>query len=247
MQSLKNKVVVVTGAAGGLGQAFAQAYNVAGARIVAADKNFEGAKATASSLTNAKAVDLDVTDGASCQKMCDVVVEKYGRIDVLVNNAAIYAGLDRKPFYDLEDREWDLVMNVNLKGVWQVSKAVAKQMISQKSGKIINVSSATFMSGSPNWSHYVASKGGVIGLTRSMAKELGDYSITVNAIAPGFTLTEASLNLMENAQQYGVNRGAIKRSSQAEDITGAALYLASDLSDYMTGQTMVIDGGKQFI
>jgi NAD(P)-dependent dehydrogenase (short-subunit alcohol dehydrogenase family) len=138
-------------------------------------------------------------------------------------------------------------MNVNLKGVWMVSKAVFPFMKNNGSGKIINISSATVMSGSPNWSHYVASKGGVIGFTRSMAKELGDFHINVNTIAPGFTLTEASLSLMENANKYGVDRGAIKRPSSAEDIVGTALYLASPASDFVTGQTIVVDGGKQFI
>lgn len=127
------------------------------------------------------------------------------------------------------------------------SKAVFPFMKKQGGGKIINISSATVMSGSPQWSHYVASKGGVIGLTRSMAREIGDYNINVNNIAPGFTLTEASLSLMDNAKEYGVQRGAIKRGSNANDIVGTALYLASKASDFVTGQTIVVDGGKQFI
>ena len=138
-------------------------------------------------------------------------------------------------------------MNVNLIGTWMASKAVFPFMKSQGGGKIINISSATVMSGSPQWSHYVASKGGVIGLTRSMAREIGDFNINVNNIAPGFTLTEASLSLMDNAKEYGVQRGAIKRGSNANDIVGTALYLASKASDFVTGQTIVDDGGKQFI
>ncbi|MCL4159269.1 UNVERIFIED_CONTAM: hypothetical protein GTU68_007470 [Idotea baltica] len=114
-------------------------------------------------------------------------------------------------------------------------------------GKIIHISSATVMSGSPNWAHYVASKGGVIGLTRSMAREVGDFNINVNAVAPGFTLTDASLGLMENAASYGVNRGAIKRASKSEDIVGAVMFLASENSDFISGQTIIVDGGKQFI
>jgi NAD(P)-dependent dehydrogenase (short-subunit alcohol dehydrogenase family) len=196
---------------------------------------------------NAIAIEVDVANEISCQNMAKKVVDTFGKIDVLINNAAIYATIQRKPFFEITEAEWDLVMNVNLKGVWQVSKAVFPYLKANQSGKIINISSATVMSGSPNWSHYVASKGGVIGFTRSMAKELGDYNINVNTIAPGFTLTEASLSLMENANKYGVDRGAIKRPSSAEDIVGTALYLASSASDFVTGQTIVVDGGKQFI
>ena len=255
---MKEKVVIITGAAGGLGRAFALGFASAGAKVVACDLNFAGAEETAAMVgEDALALKVDVADEASTEQMARTVVEKWGRIDVLVNNAAIYATIQRKPFYEITVAEWDLVMNVNLKGPWLCTKAVAKYMIQERrqsttnsemgTGKIINISSATVMSGSPMWSHYVASKGGVIGLTRSMAKELGEFNITVNAIAPGFTLTDASLNLIENAQKYGVERGAIKRSSTADDIVGTALYLASSASDFVTGQTIVVDGGKQFL
>jgi NAD(P)-dependent dehydrogenase (short-subunit alcohol dehydrogenase family) len=120
-------------------------------------------------------------------------------------------------------------------------------LLKQAAGKVVNIASATVMSGSPFWAHYVASKGGVIALTRVMAKELGEFNICVNAIAPGFTLTDASLNLMENASKYGVDRGAIKRPSTAEDIVGTALYLSSPAADFVTGQTIIVDGGKQFL
>lgn len=244
---MNDKIVVVTGAAGGLGKAFAEAFSNAGAKVAVCDKNMEGAKATANALRNAIAVEVDITNTESLEQMTQTILDTWGGIDVLVNNAAVYAGLERKPFYELSEKEWDLVMNVNVKGLWMVCKSVAPIMMEKRAGKIVNVASATFMSGSPNWSHYVASKGAVIGFTRSIAKELGDYNINVNAIAPGFTLTQASLDLMENAQQYGVNRGAIKRPSSAEDIVGTALYLASSGSDFVTGQTIIVDGGKQFI
>lgn len=260
--SIKNKIVLITGAAGGLGREFALTFAKMGAKVAIADMNREGAVETAKIIgKNALPLTVNVSNEESVKKMVEQVVKKWGRIDILINNAAIYAGLERKPFYEIEEAEWDKVMNVNIKGVWQVSKAVAKVMIHQfkndvstssPSGggggcKIINISSATVMSGSPNWSHYVTSKAGVIGLTRTMAKELGDFNITVNAIAPGFTLTEASLNLMENAQKYGVDRGAIKRPSSAQDIVGTAVYLASSASDFVTGQTIIVDGGKQFL
>ena len=247
MFNLTDKVVVITGAAGGLGKAFALAFAEQGAKIAVCDKNIQGAIETANKIKGAIAIEVDVANEQSTQAMAQQVMDAFGRIDVLINNAAIYATIQRKPFFEITEAEWDLVMNVNLKGVWMVSKAIFPFMKNNGSGKIINISSATVMSGSPNWSHYVASKGGVIGFTRSMAKELGDFQINVNTIAPGFTLTEASLSLMENANKYGVDRGAIKRPSSAEDIVGTALYLASSASDFVTGQTIVVDGGKQFI
>ncbi|MEC5166639.1 NAD(P)-dependent dehydrogenase (short-subunit alcohol dehydrogenase family) [Flavobacterium sp. PL11] len=247
MDPLKDKVVIVTGAGGGLGKAFAQAFAKAGAKVAVADINADGAVQTAKEIDGSIAVTVDVTSEESVNAMAQKVMDSFGRIDILINNAAIYAGIQRKPFYELSEKEWDLVMDVNLKGTWMASKAVFPFMKAQGGGKIINISSATVMSGSPQWSHYVASKGGVIGLTRSMAREVGDFNINVNNIAPGFTLTEASLSLMDNAKEYGVQRGAIKRGSTADDIVGTALYLASSASDFVTGQTIVVDGGKQFI
>lgn len=247
MHHLKDKVVIVTGAGGGLGKAFAKAFAKAGAKVAIADINADGAVQTSREIEGSIAVTVDVTYEESVNAMAQKVVDSFGRIDILINNAAIYAGIQRKPFYELSEKEWDLVMDVNLKGTWMASKAVFAFMKAQGGGKIINISSATVMSGSPQWSHYVASKGGVIGLTRSMAREVGDFNINVNNIAPGFTLTEASLSLMDNAKEYGVQRGAIKRGSTADDIVGTALYLASGASDFVTGQTIVVDGGKQFI
>lgn len=247
MYHLKDKVVIVTGAGGGLGKAFAQAFTTEGAKVAIVDINEEAAQQTSVEIQGSIAVKADVTSEESLKVMTQKVIDEFGRLDVLINNAAIYAGIQRKPFFELSEKEWDLVMNVNLKGTWMASKAVFPFMKSQGGGKIINISSATVMSGSPQWSHYVASKGGVIGLTRSMAREIGDFNINVNNIAPGFTLTEASLSLMDNAKEYGVQRGAIKRGSNANDIVGTALYLASKASDFVTGQTIVVDGGKQFI
>jgi NAD(P)-dependent dehydrogenase (short-subunit alcohol dehydrogenase family) len=250
--SIKNKVVLITGAAGGLGRAFAFAFAKLGAKVAVADLNTEGVNETINLLSNESssemnfAVTVNVANEKSTQEAVKQVIEKWGQIDILINNAAIYATLERKPFYEIEEAEWDKVLNVNLKGTWLMSKAVVATM-KKTGGKIINISSATVMSGSPNWSHYVASKAGVIGLTRTMAKELGDFNINVNAVAPGFTLTDASLSLMENAAKYGVERGAIKRPSSAEDIVGTVIYLASSASDFVTGQTIIVDGGKQFL
>jgi NAD(P)-dependent dehydrogenase (short-subunit alcohol dehydrogenase family) len=138
-------------------------------------------------------------------------------------------------------------MAVNLKGAWLCAKAVFPAMQRRGRGKIVNIASSTVFSGSPLWAHYVASKGAVIALTRTMAREAGDHGITVNVLAPGFTLTDASLGLIDDAASYGVARGAIKRAAYADDMVGAALFLASPASDFVTGQTLIVDGGREFI
>ena len=247
---LQDKVVVITGAAGGLGREFALGFAAEGAKIVAADVSEAGLAETVKLVEaaggQALAVRVDVTSKISTDALADAALAHFGRIDVLVNNAAIYATLKRAKFTEIDPEEWDRVMNVNVKGAWLCSASVYPKM-TQPGGRIVNIASATVFSGSPLWMHYVASKSAVIGMTRVMAKEVGPSGVTVNAIAPGFTLTDASLSLMDNAETYGVDRGALKRASQPEDIVGAAIFLASKRADFITGQTLVVDGGKQFI
>jgi NAD(P)-dependent dehydrogenase (short-subunit alcohol dehydrogenase family) len=226
--------VLITGAAGGLGRAFATAFAARGDEVIAADLD-------PARISVGEPVKVDVSSSASVAAMA----ARVGSVEVIVNNAAIYAGLIRAPFHELEEAEWDRVMAVNLKGPWLCAKHLVPAM--PDGGAIVNVSSATVLSGSPHWAHYVASKAGLIGLTRTMARELGDRAIRVNTIAPGFTLTEASRDLIEGADTYGVDRGAIKRGAQPEDIVGAALFLASPASAFITGQTLVVDGGRQFV
>ena len=168
-------------------------------------------------------------------------------VGALIWDAALYGTLTRAPFGDLEEDEWDRVLSVNVKGVWQMTRAASGSLKSSGNGSIINIASATVFSGSPQWMHYVASKGAIIAMTRVMARELGGDNVRANVIAPGITLTEASLNLMDDAKTYGANRAALLRNGVVDDISGGVLYLASDLSKYTTGQTLVIDGGKQFI
>lgn len=242
--------VLITGAAGGLGRAFALGFAARGYAIAAADIDAAGTQETVRLVrqagAEAAAFTVDVTDTASTDALAKDAAEfAGGSIAVLINNAAIYATVTRTPFEEINPDEWDKVMNVNLKGPWMVSRAVSPFL--GAGSRVINLASATVYSGSEQWAHYVASKGGVIALTRVMAKELGRREITVNTIAPGFTLTEASLVLMENASSYGVDRGALKRASQPEDIVGAALFLAGEDSSFITGQTLVVDGGRQFI
>jgi NAD(P)-dependent dehydrogenase (short-subunit alcohol dehydrogenase family) len=244
---LEAKRVIVTGAAIGLGRAFAHAFARAGAQVLAVDVNEGGAKETASMMDNIFAAHCDITSSQSCKALSDLTLKKWGGLDVLVNNAALYGTLQRKPFDEIDEDVWDRVMAVNVKGVWQASRHLAPLMKTAGGGSIINIASATVFSGSPQWMHYVASKGAVIAMSRTMAKELGDDKIRVNVLAPGFTMTEASLGHMDNARQYGVDRGALKRPAEVEDIVGGALFLASPLSSYMTGQTIIIDGGRQFI
>jgi NAD(P)-dependent dehydrogenase (short-subunit alcohol dehydrogenase family) len=246
----ESRVVLITGAGGGLGRAFAEGFAAQGDRVVVADIDGPGAERTVEVLVGrgaqALAVTVDVTSADSVRAMVDSLIAHFGRLDVVVNNAAIYATLTRTPFTDIDPAEWDRVMGVNAKGTWLVSAAAFPHLTSP-GGRIINIASATVMSGSPLWMHYVASKAAVIGMTRVMAREVGAAGVTVNAIAPGFTLTEASLGLLEDAETYGVDRGAIKRAGQPDDIVGTALFLASDQAGYLTGQTIVVDGGKQFL
>ena len=244
------RTVIVTGAAGGLGRAFAEAFARRGDLAVIADVDEAGAQRAASAIVEAggKAIGVrvDVTDANSARELAAAAAAAGdGGIDVIVNNAAIYATLTRSPFEEIDEAEWDRVMAVNLKGPWQVVRACSPLL--REGARIVNIASATVMSGSAQWAHYVASKAGVIGLTRVMAKELGVRGITVNAVAPGFTLTEASHSLISDAESYGVDRGSIKRPIHPDDIVGAVEFLASPEAAFVTGQTMVVDGGRQFL
>jgi NAD(P)-dependent dehydrogenase (short-subunit alcohol dehydrogenase family) len=247
---LAGKVAIVTGGSGGLGHAFAEGLAGAGAKVVLADINGAAAEEAAAKLASrgfdTLGLATDVSDEASAEEMVGRTSQKFGAVDILVNNAGLYATLQRKPFHEISVDEWDRVMAVNLRGPFVCAKAAAKRMMG-RGGRIINIASATVFSGSPLWMHYVASKGGLIAMTRVMARELGEHGVTANAIAPGFTLTDASRAAIEDAETYGVARGAIKRASHPQDIVGACLWLASPLSDFVTGQTIVVDGGKQFI
>jgi len=247
---VSDRTVFITGAAGGLGRAFALGFAGRGYRVAVADIDPTGVAETARLVDKQGAAawhgGVDVTSPESVASVASAVAEfGDGRIDVVVNNAAVYAGLTRAPIEQIDPDEWDRVMAVNLKGPWLVVRACSPYLVA--GSRVVNLASATVYSGSEQWAHYVASKGGVIALTRVMAKELGRRSITVNAIAPGFTLTEASYGHIADAERYGVDRGALRRAARPDDIVGAALFLAGPDSAFMTGQTLVVDGGRQFI
>jgi NAD(P)-dependent dehydrogenase (short-subunit alcohol dehydrogenase family) len=249
------RTVLITGAAGGLGLAFAEAFAATGADLVLGDVTASALKRVAEKLAKRYCdrrilgLPLDVTQEESTKRFAQDAANAVSgreRIDVLVNNAAIYGGLTRAGFHELDPAEWDRVMAVNLKGPFLMARAVRPWMV-KAGGHIVNIASATVLSGTPLWAQYAASKGGVIALTRVLANELGAYGITVNSIAPGLTLTDASLGLIPDAANYGAQRGAIRRAAMPDDVVGAALYLASPLAAFVTGQTLVVDGGKQFI
>jgi len=243
---LRGKRVLITGAAGGLGRAFAHAFCDAGAYVLAADLDLEGAVETIEGRKGA-AAQLDITDMESCNACIAAAGAQMGGLDVLVNNAAFYAGVPRQPFDQIAADTWDKVMEVNVKGTWQMCKAATPALRAAGGGAIIQIGSATVYSGSPHWMHYVASKGAVLAMSRVMAKELGPDGISVNTIAPGVTMTDASLDHFEDAHSYGAARAALGRNAEPQDIVGAALFLASDAAAFMTGQTLVVDGGKHFL
>ncbi len=242
---LKDKVAIVTGAARGLGQTFSLALAKEGAMVMVVDiADLERTvKEIESSGGVVKPFRADVSNEKDTLEMAEETFKSFGRIDILVNNAAIIYGLTRKPFFEIDPQEWDRVMRVNVKGPWLCTKAVFPYMKQQGKGKIINLSSETFFTGSHGFVHYVASKGGVVGLTRALSVELGPYQINVNAIAPGFTDTEASRSIAD-VTQYDVTRTPLGRLQQPNDLIGAMIFLASDESDFVTGQTLLVDGGR---
>jgi NAD(P)-dependent dehydrogenase (short-subunit alcohol dehydrogenase family) len=251
MGRLDNRVALLTGGAKGIGVHYAKKLAGEGARLMIADisdakdlaaeiARQRGANSVASSVT-------DVSDEAAVKKLVADTVERFGKIDILVNNAALFAPLQEQKVLDIDVALWDRVMAINVRGVFLVTKHVAPHMIAQKYGKIVNISSGTVARGIPNFSHYVTSKGAVTAFTRSISRELGEYNICVNSLAPGFTLSDTVLkenpNHLAHSQQPSIARRALKRDEYPEDLLGALVFLASADSDFITGQTIAVDGG----
>jgi NAD(P)-dependent dehydrogenase (short-subunit alcohol dehydrogenase family) len=248
---LKDKVAIVTGGSRGIGRAYSLRLTKEGARVVIADilEGKETVEAVMQQGGKAIYIHTDVTDETSIQEMVRKTIEKFARIDILINNAAIFATIVKRPFYEISAEEWDKVMAVNLKGPFLCAKAVFPQMKKQGKGKIINVSSGAFYKGLPNFLHYVVSKGGNVALTRSLAREMGDAGICVNAIAPGYTETEYLKEHPQDPMEVTkaiINGRCFKRSETPHDLTGMIVFLSSDDSDFITGQTILVDGGSTF-
>jgi 3-oxoacyl-[acyl-carrier protein] reductase len=248
MGRLENKIAIVTGGGRGLGKAFCLRMADEGAEIVVADILEQEAQQTAAEIRakggSAISIKVDVTDEVDTLRMAEETIKNFGQIDVLVNNAAYYYGVSRKPFYEISSEEWDRAMSVNVKGTWLCCKAVFPQMKKQGKGKIINLSSDTVFAPTKGMIHYVVSKAAIIGVTRVLAGELGQYGICVNAVAPGFTDTPASRTI-GSVEKFDVSSIPLGRVGLPEDIVGSVIFFASDDSDFVSGQTMIIDGARR--
>jgi 3-oxoacyl-[acyl-carrier protein] reductase len=246
---LKDKVAIVTGGGVGIGKAYAHGLAKEGAKVVVADIQEAEARKVAADIEQnggtALAVPVDVTSEPKVQAMAAATLKAYGRIDVLVNNAGLYSALKKKSFMEIDSDEWDRVMAVNVKGLFHCVKAVYPIMKQQQKGKIINISSGTALSGSPFFLHYVSSKAGVIGFTRALAREVGNDNICVNSIMPGLTISGANQEGVMTAEQLADRRKrrSIQRDQYPQDLVGTVIFLASDDSDFMTGQSISVDGG----
>ena len=251
--SLKEKVAIVTGASRGLGKEYAKALAAAGAHVIAADINdcTETISEIKSSEHNAISIKLDVRDQDSCHDMANVAIAEFGKIDILINNAALYGSLSTGRFDKLDENDWNDCMDVNVNGIWRCSKAVINSMKENKSGSIINISSLAALAGLPYALHYSTSKAAVIGMTRAMARELGKDWIRVNAVGPSAVLTEGTKEFfgekLEKAAEVIASGQSLKRNLVPEDLVGTILYLASDDSKFVTGQTIMVDGGTVFL
>jgi len=248
LASLHERVVVITGAGQGIGRAFAKAFAAAGARAVIAERNEKRAAAVSEEILRADgqalAVTTDVADPASVKEMIEVVDDEYGRIDVLINNAAIFSTLEMRPFEQIPLEEWEDVLRVNITGAFLCARAVLPAMRRARWGRIINMASGAVSLGRPGYLHYIASKSALIGMSRSMARELGPDGITVNSILLGATFTEIERKTVTPAQKERIiAMQCVPRAETPDDLVGTALFLASEASAFITGQTINVDGG----
>jgi NAD(P)-dependent dehydrogenase (short-subunit alcohol dehydrogenase family) len=247
IEGLKDKVVIVTGGAHGIGRAYCNGFAAAGARVVIADIDKSGAEATSRDIgAQALPIQVDVSNEDATKKMAAHTLERFGRIDVLINNAAVFSvvPMNRGRIETIDPEEWDRLMAVNLRGLFFCCRAVLPTLRAQKSGKIINIASGTVFAGAPGRIHYVTSKAATIGFTRTLSREVGADNINVNCLAPGNTLSEENpTEQMIKFRESSVSLRSLKRIQMPQDVVGAMLFLASPLSDFVTGQTVNVDGG----
>jgi NAD(P)-dependent dehydrogenase (short-subunit alcohol dehydrogenase family) len=249
MERLKGRVAIVTGAGQGIGRAYAKALVAAGASVAVCDIQDCAGTVREIEAAGGKAIagTVDVCDAKAVTTFVDRTAAELGSVDILVNNAAIFAALSLKPFTEISSEEWDKVLTVNVRGSFECAKAVVPKMRERGYGKIINVASGTLFKGTPYVTHYVTSKGAIVAFTRCIARELGPYGIRVNAIAPGLILSEgviANPDYDEAAVGGNTATRALKRDALPADLIGTVVFLASADSDFITGQTIVVDGGS---
>ena len=248
MGRVDGRVAIVTGAAQGLGATYARALAREGAKVVIADRDKGEAVVNEIRSSGGEAIDIptDVSQEAATLEMVSKTVEAFGRLDILINNAAIFTAVERKAFDEISIAEWDLMHSVNVKGTWLCCRAAVAEMRKHKYGKIINISTSRIFQGVPYFLHYDSTKGAVLAITRSLCKELGDDGIRVNCIAPGSTMSENVLkrtNWKGSGAAVQLQNRMIKREEMPDDLVGAVIFLSSAESDFVTGQTMLIDGG----
>jgi NAD(P)-dependent dehydrogenase (short-subunit alcohol dehydrogenase family) len=251
MGRLDGRVAILTGGAKGIGRYYAGALAAQGARLMIADvadgKDVAADIARQHGANSVESAVADVSDEGAVKALVGKTMERFGKIDILVNNAALFAPLQEQKVTEIDVALWDRVMAVNIRGVFLMTKHVAPHMIAQKYGKIVNISSGTVARGIPHFAHYVTSKGAVTAFTRATSRELGEHNICVNNLAPGFTLSDSVIDEnpqhLEHSRQPSILRRALKRDEYPQDLLGALVFLASADSDFITGQTIAVDGG----
>ena len=251
MPRLAGKAAIVTGGAKGIGWHYSQALAAEGARVMIADiadgSELAGEIATRHGANSVASVKVDVSDEKQVQRLVSQTIDRFGQIDILVNNAALYAKLKPRNFVEWDNETWDRVMAINVRGPFLMVKHVAPHMMERRTGKIINIASGTPYKGAPRMLPYVTSKGAILAFTRSLSRELGEYGIAVNSLSPGYTLSDTGLENVTHVEEERVrmrNSRAFKRDAYPEDLLGALLFLASSDSDFVTGQSLVVDGGS---